>query len=40
MGFLFRKKRDMPEYFFKRGEDCLKDGNLKWALDSLTRPSN
>ena len=37
MGFLFRKKRDMPEYFFKRGEDCLKEGNLKWALDSLNK---
>lgn len=37
MGGLFRKKRDLPEYFFERGEECLKNGNLKWALDSLNK---
>jgi tetratricopeptide (TPR) repeat protein len=37
MGFLFRKKRNLPEYFFKRGEECLKKGNLKWALESLNK---
>lgn len=37
MGVLFRKKRDLPEYFFKRGEECLKNGNLRWALDSLNK---
>ena len=37
MGFLFRKKRDLPEYFFKRGEECLKEGNLRWALESLNK---
>ena len=37
MGFLFRKKRNLPEYFFKRGEECLKKGDLKWALESLNK---
>ena len=37
MGFLFRKQKNLPEYFFKRGEECLNNGNLKWALDSLNK---
>jgi tetratricopeptide (TPR) repeat protein len=37
MGFLFRKQKNLPEYFFKRGEDCLNKGDLKWALESLNK---
>ena len=37
MGFLFRKKKDLPEYFFKRGEECLEKDNLEWALESLNK---
>ena len=37
MGFLFRKKKNLPEYFYKRGEECLKKDNLKWALESLNK---
>jgi tetratricopeptide (TPR) repeat protein len=37
MGFLFRKKRNLPEYFFKRGEECLEKGDLKWALESFNK---
>ena len=27
----------MPEYFFKRGEECLIKGDLHWALESFNR---
>ena len=37
MRFLFPKKKNLPEYFFKRGEECLKKGDLKWALESFNK---
>lgn len=37
MGFLFPKKKNLPEYFYKRGEECLKKGDLKWALESFNK---
>ena len=33
----FRKKKVGPEYYFERGEECLQNGNYKWAAESFTK---
>lgn len=33
----FRKKKIGPEYYFKRGEECLKRGDYHWALVSFSK---
>jgi tetratricopeptide (TPR) repeat protein len=37
MSPLFGKKKVGPEYYFERGENCLKSENLRWALESFTK---
>ncbi len=36
MTMFFRKKKSSPEYYFKRGNDCLKRGDHRWALESFS----
>jgi tetratricopeptide (TPR) repeat protein len=33
----FRKKEVGPEYYFERGEDCLKRGDYHWAMVSFSK---
>ena len=37
MGMLFRRKKVGAEYYLERGEECLKNGNYRWALESFTK---
>jgi len=34
---IFRKKKTGPEYYFQRGEECLKSGNYQWAIESFSK---
>jgi tetratricopeptide (TPR) repeat protein len=33
----FRKKKIGTEYYYERGEECLNNGNYKWAVESFTK---
>lgn len=33
----FFRKKVGPEYYYERGEECLKEGNYQWAIDSFTK---
>jgi tetratricopeptide (TPR) repeat protein len=37
VGILFRRKKVGAEYYLERGEECLKNGNYLWAVESLTK---
>jgi len=37
VGILFRRKKVGAEYYLERGEECLKNGNYPWAVESLTK---
>jgi len=37
MSFFFRRKKVGPEYYFKRGAECLESGNYEWALESFSK---
>ena len=37
MGILFRKKKVGADYYLERGEECLKNENYPWAIESFTR---
>ena len=34
---MFFRKKVGPEYYYERGEECLKEGNYQWAIESFTR---
>ncbi len=34
---MFFRKKVGPEYYYDRGEDCLKEGNYQWAVESFTK---
>ena len=36
MTMFLRKKKSSPDYYFKRGNDCLKRGDHRWALESFS----
>jgi tetratricopeptide (TPR) repeat protein len=33
----FRKKKVGAEYYFERGEECLRNNNVQWAIESYTK---
>jgi len=37
MNMFFRKKKSSPDYYFKRGNDCLNKGDHRWALESFNK---
>jgi len=34
---MFFRKKVGPEYYYERGEECLKEGNYQWAIESFTK---
>ena len=34
---MFFRKKVGPEYYYERGEECLKEGNYQWAVESFTK---
>lgn len=33
----FRRRKTGADYYFERGEECLKNGNYRWAVESFTK---